>query len=341
MAKITLKMIAEQSGVSYAAVSQVLSNPNHSRFSHDTRERILNVAKKLNYRPNRFAMALKGQSTNLFSMVLPWNCPELMDSAERGAREAGYQLMVEFTPSPVDGAEAKAINTALDWNVDGLIWMPYGGTRDYSDTIGALRASSVKVVFLHHGLDELDGAETVMAETVKSTVYTVEHLVEQGYKRIVCLSDQLDFAPDQKRFSLIRQTANELGIPSQTTIIAPSDFKKEMSSYLRAHQEPVAMICNGNWFAVDLIELSEELDIDCPQRLGIVAIGDYPVGGRIRVGTMTRPQLTAIQEPLDLMASAAIDVLVSRVKGEVSEIQTEILFPEKLVIRESTLRLAR
>jgi LacI family transcriptional regulator len=341
MAGVTLKTIALQAGVSYAAVSQVLSNPANTRFPAATRKRILAAAHKLNYRPNRFALALKGQATNLFSMVLPWNCPELMDAAERGARDANYQLMVEFTPSPVGGAEAKAIGTALDWHVDGLIWMPYGGAKDYSETIAAIAASSTKVVLLHHGLEDLDGADIVRAETTTSTVAMVTHLSEQGYRQIACLSEQLDFAPDRRRFSLIKSTAAQLGVPCETFVMPPGEFKEKMTAYLRESKMPVAMICNGNWFAVDLIELADALGISSPEQLGIVAIGDFPIGGRLRVGTLTRPRLTAIQEPLGAMAGAAVDLLVSRLQEKIPEVPVERLFSETLVVRDSTMRRVR
>src|SRR5690606_7373984 len=97
---ITYADIAKASGVSTAAVSLVLRNPEHPQFSPGTRQRILNAAKRFNYVPNRVAASLRGGKTQTLALVMPYHEAELMDIAEQAAAAAGYTLMIQFTYKP-------------------------------------------------------------------------------------------------------------------------------------------------------------------------------------------------------------------------------------------------
>lgn len=79
MPTVTLETIAQMSNVSRGAGSLVLRNPDHPRFAKETRERILEAARKLNYVPNRMASGLRRGQSRFVSLMVPWNTPELLE----------------------------------------------------------------------------------------------------------------------------------------------------------------------------------------------------------------------------------------------------------------------
>lgn len=64
------------------------------------------------------------QQDKLLGLMLPWNEPEVMDSIERIASENGFKLLIQFTAHPRSGMEQAALQSFLNWNVEGIIWEP-------------------------------------------------------------------------------------------------------------------------------------------------------------------------------------------------------------------------
>ena len=92
----TIREISEQAGVSIATVSKVLNGK--SGVNAETRKMILNVAKKLNYRPNLNARNLKkGQSRTIGIItedLTVFNAPEIVDGIAQSCEEAGFHYIL-------------------------------------------------------------------------------------------------------------------------------------------------------------------------------------------------------------------------------------------------------
>ena len=94
--KITVKDVAKASGVSVATVSYVLNNSGS--VGDAVKERVRQVVKELGYRPNQSAKAMRTGKTQTLGLILPDLCnpffPELAQSVENAAREAGYSVFL-------------------------------------------------------------------------------------------------------------------------------------------------------------------------------------------------------------------------------------------------------
>ena len=74
--KITIKEVAEQANVSPSTVSRVLSNS--SQISEKTKERVREVIRELNYKPNAFARSLANKKSRILGVVLPSEAQDLL-----------------------------------------------------------------------------------------------------------------------------------------------------------------------------------------------------------------------------------------------------------------------
>jgi LacI family transcriptional regulator len=68
--KLTIKQIAEMAGVSVTTVSQILNNKG-SRFSEETRKRVLDIVNKYHYKPDFFASNLINRHSKTIGMIVP------------------------------------------------------------------------------------------------------------------------------------------------------------------------------------------------------------------------------------------------------------------------------
>ncbi len=337
--RVTIKTIAEKAGVSIGAVSQILATPDHPRFSAETKKRIMKIVKELNYRPNRFAVGLRRQQVHLIVLIVPWNCPELVDTIERTARMKNYQVMISQTPEPAEDVEIKALQSALDWQPDGIIWLPYGEAENYEDIIPQIRSWGGKIVFLHHGLSNLDDMDIVKPEGVKVIRQAIEHLFEQGYEKVVHVGVPSTFELDRIRINAVKLSAQEFGLEFDRIEIDTTNERAQFHKYLSSLGKPTGFICQGDWYAVEILELTEEISgLNCPNDVGIVSIGDFLLGNRLRICQITRPKISAVQEPFRDISEKAVELLMGRLKGTLTLSPQYIEVPERFVIRQSTLR---
>lgn len=337
--RVTLRTVADLAEVSVGAVSQVLSNPDHPRFSADTRTRILAAAKQAGYRPNRFARALREGRSNLIFLMAPRLNPEFMENLERLIREAGLQLMVRFTPNRAAEAEAEGLRTAVDWQADGIIWFPRGHEGDYASAVERVRSTETPVVLLHRSLTDLPDADVVRHDLASSARTLVEHLASRGYKEIVYLTAGHTAGDDKGRLNLLRQSAKRAGVHVKSADVRNDDKTADrVRKTVTGASLPAALVCEGDWLAADAVSAVEKLALNCPRDVGVVTIGDYLVDGRLRAPVLTRPKLTAVREAFGDLARHAVSILQARISGQYDSLIRETLESEELIVRESTSR---
>lgn len=335
---VTYASIAKASGVSTAAVSLVLRNPDHPEFSPETRRRILNAAKRLNYTPNRVAASLRGGQTKTLGLVIPYNEVELMDAAERTASDLGYTIMIQFTQKPDLDLERKAVFAALEHRVDGLIWQPSQPTRAYGGLVTRLAGLQSPIVFLGHRLRCLRQADWIYCDVRPEMGAAVDLLRRGGYQRFAYLCPDDFHVARRWRLQMFRR---HLGQPFDL-ITYPRDGspRQLIRERLRALLEPglpLGIVSDLDWGAVHVIEACRELQVRVPEQLGVIGINDSLVGGSFHIGEVTVPQITAVRRPLGELARKAVTLLVERIKGSRTGPGETHALPAAFIPRGSTL----
>ena len=118
----TIKEIAEIANVSTMTVSRALND--HPRVREQTRNKILNIAKELNYRPNRIARSLVSKKSNLISLIVAdirnQFFAELTRGIEDKAQESGYNVIICSTDNDPIRLESQ-VRLMMEMGVDGFI----------------------------------------------------------------------------------------------------------------------------------------------------------------------------------------------------------------------------
>ncbi|MEU8223489.1 LacI family DNA-binding transcriptional regulator [Kribbella sp. NPDC048915] len=331
---VTMRDVAREAGVSPKTVSNVMNGYPYIR--EETRSKVLAAIDALGYRMNLSARNLKSGRTGVIALAVPeLSNPyfaELADAAIAAAGEHGLTVMIETT-----GADRERELTALarprGHLVDGLLYSPLGlGPED----VDQLRTHTPMVLLgerIFHG-----PVDHVMIDNVDGTKAVVRHLLDQGRRRIAVIGIRPgeDVGTAAIRYGAYAEALAEYGVPVPEKL-AVTGGKWHRSSGAEAMEELLAL---GEPFDA-VFALNDTLALGAIRALtahGVRIPDDVAVAGfdNIDEASYSSPTLTTVDPDRVHIARTAVDLLVERMNGDVSE-HREIVSPYTLHTRESTL----
>lgn len=200
--KVTIKDIAKEAGVSQALVSFVMRNRDKGkkayRVNEETANRILSIAKSLDYQPNMSARALKNGRTHTIGVVLsdisnPFFA-EVARDMENEAYKQGYIVLFGSTDEDPERLE-KVIKAFLDKGVDGLVIVP---CQHSENVIREVSLTGVPIVLLDRDI-EGSGLPSVTLNNFKASFDMTWKLICKGYHHIEVISYNLDISNIRER----------------------------------------------------------------------------------------------------------------------------------------------
>ncbi len=334
MAKVTIQTIADAVGVSKGAVSQCLRNPGLTRFSKETRQRILDKARELNYVANQQAASLRGGRTHCLGMVVPWNTPEVLDVAEMEAKKHGYSLSIHFTDTDLD-AERQALRHTISQRVDGLIWLPSDTAWEYKHTIDQLQQAGVRTAFLEVALPGLPEAGLVEVDYKVPMKLALDGFRATGCREFLLISSLTHHHMRANRITYFKNYLKRHKLKGRVVV---SNLEGEgMSEALEDFTMPVGVICESDWRTLSFINLAKARGFRIPEDIQLVGVGDMLLGGHFRVGELSEVKYSAIRRPSGEMARQAVHMLVEALKDNGKTSLPKVQLASELILRRSTL----
>jgi LacI family transcriptional regulator len=300
---VTVKDIAAAVGVSIATVSNVLNErPN---VGAATRRKVLEVTRRLGYRPNRAAQAMRTGRTRAVGLVLPDLTnpffPELAQAVESKARSLGMVVCLIDSQGSAH-SESDGFSHLLQHAVDGIIWCPLGPRSPAS-----LKELTGPIVLIDR---PRPGYAAVHSNYGMGGRLLAEYAFRMGHTRIGLLSGPLRLASARQRrdgfvnaFRGDMQIAWEVSVPFDGVLTAEA-----VDALERRHK--ATLIVAGN----DLIAISA---IRCLSNSGVAVPGDVSVTGfdSIRWTDLVTPRLTTIAQPVGAIGARAVELLLERIEG--------------------------
>ncbi len=332
--RVTLKTIAQKTGYSVTTVSRALAG--YDDVAEDTRRLILATAKQLEYRPNDAARRLRFQRADTIGLIIPTFGPrfsdpffiELLTGIGDQAAAHHFGLLVSIqAPGP---GEIEAYRRMEGGRVDGLIVVR---TRQHDPRIRYLCQTKTPFVAFGRSNGRADfpyvdvGGEQGMREMV-------QHLIDQGHRRIGYVAPPLDLNFSRHRIAGYRAALEANGLPYTASFIIPGDMTRhggtKSARRLLDITPPLTAILAGN----DLMAFGV---IQAARARGLTVGSDLAVGGfdDIPGAEYSHPPLTTIRQPVYQIGLQVCDMLIKVVRGEPLQQQHILLKPE-LIIRAST-----
>lgn len=327
--KATLDDVARLAGVSSATVSRALSRPD--LVQPETREKVGDAVRRLNYVPGGAARALASGRTLTIGAVVPTLDHAIFARAIQAMQTElaanGYQLLVaahEYSPEQ----EAVSVRALLARGVDALMVV---GADHLEETWGLLGAATVPVI-LSWSFDPRLASIGFDNEAAGRQV--AEHLLSLGHRRFGVISGYTS-ANDRARLRVagVRAAlaAGGLGLPEKCVVQQPFTLaggRAGMDQLMGHHAPPTAIIGGNDLLAVGALFEAQARGIAVPQAVSIVGIDNLEIAAHVT------PPLTTMHLPTAQLGRTVAAHLLAELKGVRQQKWTEL--PIELVVRKST-----
>lgn len=334
---ITIHDVAREAGVSIKTVSRVMNRePNVSAV---TRDKVMAVADRLNYRPNVSARSLAGLKSYLLALVFDNPSPSYDFESQLGAiescRQAGYYLLVEPV-SIKDGTVLSSVQRLISTvKVDGVILTP--PVCDLPEVLDALDAAGIAHVRIAPDRYRERGPYVMMDDFAAAEDLTAA-IIEQGHKRIGFVQGPLAHGCAPLRDAGYRQAMDNHGLKIEPAFVVRGDFS--FRSGITAgeailadpNNRPTAIFASSDDMALGVMMAASRLGLKVPEDLSVLGFDDTPMARSVW------PQLSTVAQPIRAMAATAADLLISGQAREALQKQ-EALYREldyALVMRGSS-----
>jgi len=330
MKRVNIQEVAKLAGVSPSTVSRALNN--HPGISEKTRQKIIEVAKKLNYKPNYRGQILTTKSTKNIGLLItditnPF-FPELVRGAEERASEAGYTILLGNT-SESEEKETNYLDFFSRGPVDGVI---ISASRISNEHIINLAEEGLPIVVINRMLEH-PKISYVSTDMEKGGYLATKHLIKLGHSRIAFINGPKLSEAAERRLSGYKRALTESKIRynpnliSFNTPVADSGYK-EAIKLLCAKNPPSAIFTYNDLMAFGVIKAAKELGIKIPEELSIIGFDD------IFFSNFTDPPLTTVRQPKEELGENAVELLLKLMKGE----KQSLLLEPELILRNTTSR---
>ncbi len=332
----TMRDIANAASVSQSTVSRVLSGvETRVPIAPETRQRVIEAARRLGYRPNPLARGLRGAATNLIGAVVrDFSDPFFAEAIETLVVESmahGYNVVLGHVHPRLD--EAIPLTAVLETrHTDAIVLM--GDLRVQPQLMADLRGSRVPVVALWQGTSPLE-FPTADVDDRAGIQAGLEHLANLGHRRIAFVSAELPGEFWIREAAYVDFMRERFGsVPGGYVERCPDTLAGgdgALRRLLALPRPPTAVATSTDLIAVGVLHAAHALGATVPNRLSVVGFDD------ISISSHTVPALTTSRMPTARIVSHAINLAVTLARDPEAprEPRLEIFTPE-LVIRDST-----
>ena len=337
---ITMRDIAVAAAVSQSTVSRVLNDaPTTVPIAAETRERVMEAAQRLGYRPNPLARGLRGAPTNLIGAVVR----DFSDPFYAGAVEAlvvesmahGYNVVFGHVHGRHD--EVAALTTVLETrHTDAIVVL--GDMQAHPQFQEDLRHAHVPVVALWPGTSPIE-YPTVDADDRAGIRAGLDHLVGLGHRRIAFVGAELpgDYrVRDEAYLEFMRERFG--GTPAGYLQRCPNTLAggdAVLRALLSLPEPPTAVATSTDLVAIGALHAAYTLGVTVPDKLSVVGFDD------ILIATHTVPALTTLRMPTSAIVKHAIARAVALVRDPGTDHEPSVAkFEPTLVIRDSTAAIS-
>lgn len=329
---LNLEDIARLSGVSRSTVSRVINNNPY--VSEKTRQRVLEVIKEQDFRPNLAARALVTQRTRTLSMVIPQALgytftdpyfPALLQGVIEKANEHDHAVMLWIGSSAEeeDRFRSRIVSNNL---VDGVI---IASAFQSDPLIPSLARNDFPFVLV--GPPPIPNLNFVDVDNQRAAQVAVSHLIRLGWKRIGTITGPQKMGAGQARLDGYRRAFERANLPVDEALIVQGNFD-EMSGYLGMRtllsRSVDAVFAASDMMALGALRAIRERGLRVPEDIGIVGFDDMPVAAA------TTPPLTTVRQPIRELGALAAQMLIGLLDQPASR-PNQIILQAQLIVRDT------
>lgn len=332
MIKVTIKDVAKEAGVATSTVSRVLSN--NPKISEETKDKVNEAIKKLNYKPNAIARSLANNKTKILGVVLPSEADDLLTNpffinAMKGmsiyAQNKNYYITYVFTK---DGKkEFESIKEITNTNlIEGIILLR---VNEDDESIKFLK--NIEFPFVAIGRPEkTDDILWVDNDNFQAMYNVVNRLIQKGHKKIGFIGAMKTLNMSKDRLKGYKMALEVNGINYDEQLVMHKHLFKENQGYdaakeLLNNNKVTAIVTTDDLLAFGAGELLNEEKLDYISLVGF---------NNIQLSKYQNPPLSSVDINADELGYYAAKLLIEKLENEES-LNTHYIVNTEFIERES------
>lgn len=331
--EVSLREIANETGLSITTISRVLRK--QGEISDKTRQKVLNTAKRMRYRPNMLVKGIQTGKTHTMGVMVPpydsywtdvlYGIHDELTAANHVYINAWCEL--EQEDDSYSHILLKRLHDMIDRRVDGIILWPHLAPL-YPEHIEELEARDLPVVTIDH---ELPFADTVETDEESGAVQVARHLLELGHRRFAHLAWDDSYKWAQLRRQFFEQTVAHSDSTCLTiTAKQDEDVAIVTKKLLSTNPRPTALFACSDRIAQLAYETIKEMGLRIPEDISVVGFAD------LEFSRWMQPALTTVKQNGKEIGKAAGKLLIQRSEGKLEGEPKRIRVKCELINRAST-----
>jgi LacI family transcriptional regulator len=314
----------------------VLNEVPDAHISRETRQRVHEAARRLDYYPDAAARRLASGKTRTLALV--WHrapdrtyrdafLPGLLEGISRAARRYGYHVL--FRPVEVDEPNGSYVELVQGRHTDGLI---LSGPRYNDNYVRDLYGEGFPLVL--HGRLSDTRIPSVDVDNVRGAMTAVEHLLALGHRRIGMITNApLAYAASRQRLQGYRTALETADISYEEGLVRAGNFDEEsgykaIRELLALDKPPTAVFVASDVVAMGALRALHEQNVSVPEQMAVVGFDD------ITAARFITPALTTVHVPTFGLGWGAGELLIRIIEDDRPR-SLHVRLDTELIIRET------
>ena len=328
----SIKDVARDVAMSTATVSRALRGL--AGVSEETRERVMESARRLGYVPppraGGRARALTGTVAVIVPMVTRWFFASVVQGAEEVLREHGYDLLLYNLAGDAAARHRVFETSMLTKRVDAVLVLSLTPSPAELDRLSRLGRPVTLV-----GVD-LPAWATVRIDDREAAATATGHLLGLGHRRIGYVGGAtegvLDLAAPTARLAGYRCTLEKHGLAASPALQRDGEFTiaggaRAARDLLALPQPPTAIFAASDEMAMGVLRAARDLGLRVPEDLSVIGVDDHELADYFDLTTVAQP----VREQGRIAASQVLAALADDAWSP-----TQVILPTRLVVRRTT-----
>ena len=332
--KVTMKDIAEEAGVSKATVSRVINNDSY--VSKKTRDKVMKLVRKYNYKPHTVAQGLARDLSHTLGLMIPGPPRDITDpffleflhGVGNKAAEYSYSLSL---PTVSEKDKKELYDEGINFKqLDGVIIV----NPEVDDfRIDYFQNEGIPFVFLGRPLLEADDVCWVDGDNLGGAYEAAEYLIKQGYEQIACMTGPTEFVASRLRLKGFQQAMEDYNREINQDLIIHGDFTREsghqrMKDLLARDIDFDAVFVVSDSMAIGALRALKEEGVSVPEECAVMGFDG------IDLGAYTEPRLTTVRQPAYQLGEEAVESLINLINDN-RDFELHKVLDLELLIRDS------
>ncbi|MDI9859841.1 LacI family DNA-binding transcriptional regulator [Flectobacillus roseus] len=324
--QVTIKHIAQALNISISTVSRALQN--HPRIGLRTKEKVFEMAQRLNYVPNPAAILLKKNKTYTIGVVLPHLQEEFFSQAITAIEDVisaeNYNVVVSQSRDKLE-RENRAIKSFISSRVDGVIASISAETTQYYQ-FRELEKYGIPIVFFDRAPKDV-AVNKVRGNIADAAFEVIDFLAKKGIKKVAILNGPASLEISDERLMGYWGAMKKFNLPIiqnyiKSTDLSKEDTTKKMIELLNGEELPEAVFCFNDYVALYAMQACKQKGLVPNKDIVFVSFANLPI-----TTYLDNPPLASVEQFAYQMGEKAAQLLLKIIQAE-----KETLEPEDIVV---------